>query len=256
MEKWSGEVLCGARWPPPEQLALWLFHNRGVTSHWGVSMRTSYSWQDKHLTHHITYTWLMTVPQSEGSPHTHRKSLPRPLPSLLHIWGNAARWKQDGRKSLRNKQILRQVPSFSTRHLGVASASISREEDFVHSGRLGPNRIKSGNSTQWFPNALCVLKVPESYLGFHYYMGILALDGMQTEINSLLILQGNQYRDCYCFEARDSQACPSFIRSPLLYRWIQAQHTEPSLIPIVYSFPKCLLRLGHDEVFHPTVSQV
>lgn len=137
----------------------------------GVSMRTSYSWQDKHLTHHITYTWLMTVPQSEGSPHTHEKSLPRPLPSLLHIWGNAARWKQEGRKSLRNKQILRQVPPFSTRHLGVASASVSREEDFVHSGRLRPNRIKSGNSTQWFPNALCVLKVPESYLGFSLLHG-------------------------------------------------------------------------------------
>lgn len=57
-----------------------------------------------------------------------------------------------------------------------------------------PNRIKSGNATQWFPNALCILKVPELYLGFHYFMGILALDGMQTEINSLLILQGNQYK--------------------------------------------------------------
>lgn len=121
---------------------------------------------------------------------------------------------------------------------------------------LGPNRKKSDHSTQWFPNALCIFKVPESYLVFHYFMGILALDGMQTEINSLLILQGNQYRDCYCFEARDSQACSSFIRPPLLYRWMQAQHTQPSLIPTDYSFPKCLLRSGQDEVFHPTVSQV
>lgn len=123
-----------------------------------------------------------------------------------------------------------------------------------------PNRIKSGNATQWFPNALCILKVPELYLGFHYFMGILALDGMQTEINSLLILQGNQYknpsRDCYCFEATDSPACSPFIRPPLPYRLMQAQHTDPSLIPIVSSFPKCLLRLGHDEVFHPKVSQV
>lgn len=224
----------------------------------GVRMRTSCSSQDKHLTHHVPYTWLMTVPHSEGSPHTHRKLLPWPLPSLLHVWVNAAWWKQEGKKKVWEKKTNTASCSLFLHKASGSGLCLHCQRRGFSSQRwtLGPNRIKSGNSTQWFPNALCILKVPESYLGFHYFMGILALDGMQTEINSSLILQENQYRDCYCLECRDAQACSPFIRPPLLYRWMQTQHTDLSLIPNVSSFLKCLLRLGHDKVFHPKISQV